>query len=46
MSREGLINLVLAAILLAVPIWAHFADEPFIIPCPPRSRSLRWRALA
>ena len=31
MSRETLINLALAGILLAVPIWAHFADEPFII---------------
>ncbi len=31
MSRESLINWALAAILLAVPIWAHFADEPFII---------------
>jgi branched-chain amino acid transport system permease protein len=31
MRRETLINIALAAILLAVPIWAHFADEPFII---------------
>ncbi len=31
MSREFLINCLLAGGLLAVPVWAHAADEPFLI---------------
>ena len=31
MRRESLLNAGLAAGLLAVPLWAHFAGEPFII---------------
>lgn len=30
-GREKLINLVLLGLLLAVPLWAWFADEPFTI---------------
>ena len=31
MNRESVVNAVLALGLVAVPVWAHLADEPFII---------------
>jgi len=31
LNRETLLNLLLLCVLLAVPVWAHAAEEPFII---------------
>lgn len=31
MSREAILNIAVSVCLIAVPIWAHFADEPFVI---------------
>lgn len=37
MNREALVNLLLLAVLLAVPLWAYVADEPFIITLATRA---------
>lgn len=37
MARETLLNLSLMAVLLLFPIWAHHADEPFLITLTTRA---------
>jgi len=40
MTRETLVNIALALLLLAVPLWAYTADEPFIITLATRAAIL------
>ena len=37
MTRETIFNAVFLAMLAAVPLWAHFADEPFTITLATRA---------
>lgn len=40
MGRERIVNAVLAVLLLAVPLWAHWAGEPFTITLATRAAIL------
>jgi len=40
LTRETLVNIALALLLLAVPLWAYTADEPFIITLATRAAIL------
>ena len=37
MIREGVVNAFILALLVAVPVWAHFNDEPFTITLATRA---------
>lgn len=37
MTREGIINAALLALLVAVPLWAHVSDEPFTVTLATRA---------
>lgn len=37
MTRETLLNVLLMTVLLAFPLWAHLADEPFLITLTTRA---------
>lgn len=37
MSREGLLNIVILAGLVALPLWAHLSDEPFTVTLATRA---------